>query len=105
MKRIMAAALGLAAGVLVCITQTSGQDAADFEPTKNYQVRQVHGWTAMIHPVLAKDHPELLDKTLTLLGHQLYQVERVAPKDAVAKMRQVKVWSLTVGVMPEVSLT
>lgn len=63
-----------------------------FEPTKNYEIRKVEGWTVMIHPGLAKERPELLDKTLILLNHQLYQIERTAPKDALAKLRNVKVW-------------
>jgi hypothetical protein len=71
---------------------TGADDAPPFEPTANYLVRQVEGWTVMIHPRLADQHPELLDKTLTLLGHHLYQVDRVVPEDAVAKLRKVKVW-------------
>jgi hypothetical protein len=63
-----------------------------FEATGNYAVRKVEGWTVLIHPVLAKEQPELLDKTLTLLGHQLYQVDRVVPREAVAKLRGVKIW-------------
>ena len=63
-----------------------------FEPTKNYEIRKTHGWTVMIHPALAKEHRELLENTLTLLGHQLYQIDRVVPKDAAAKLRKVKVW-------------
>src|SRR5262245_60390214 len=63
-----------------------------FEPTKNYEIRKLHGWTVMIHPPLIKDHSDLLDRALTLLGHQLYQIDRVVPKDAVAKLRGVKIW-------------
>ncbi|MCI0685418.1 MAG: zinc-dependent peptidase [Gemmataceae bacterium] len=67
-------------------------EVAAFEPTRNYRARQVEGWTALVHPGLAKDSPELLDKTLALLGNQLYQIDRMVPKEAVAKLRRVKVW-------------
>lgn len=63
-----------------------------FESTKRYETRKVEGWTVLIHPGLAKEHPELLDKTLTQLAHQLYQIDRVVPKEAVNKLRGVKIW-------------
>ncbi len=78
--------------LLVGASSASRADEFTFEPTKNYDIRKVEGWTVMIHPGLAKERPELLDKTLVLLGHQLYQIDRTVPKDAVAKLRNVKVW-------------
>src|ERR1051325_7020026 len=80
-------------GLLVLSTAFGARaDEPSFEPTKNYEIRQVEGWTVMIHPGLAKERPELLDNTLVLLGHQLYQVERTVPKDAFAQLRNVKIW-------------
>jgi hypothetical protein len=78
---------------VVCVALPSLRaDDPAFEPTANYQVRKLDGWTVLIHPRLAREQPALLDKTMTLLGHQLYQIDRVVPAEAVGKLRQVKVW-------------
>ena len=87
MKQLLCLAMGL---LFAC--SAAADESPSFEPTANYHVRKVEGWTVMVHPVLAEKHPELFDKTLTLLGHHLYQIERVVPKGAVAKLRDVKVW-------------
>ncbi|MCS7047283.1 MAG: hypothetical protein NZO58_13070 [Gemmataceae bacterium] len=85
--------LGFVMGLIGWLaTSTCGDEPTPFEPTRNYLVRQVQGWTVMIHPGLAKEQPVVLEKTLAELGHQLYRVDRVVPLDAVAKLRQVKVW-------------
>lgn len=81
---------------ITCLVLTppiwGADDAPLYEPTKNYEVRKTEGWTVMLHPALPKDQPELLERTMLLLGNQLYQIERMVPKDAVAKLRRVKVW-------------
>jgi hypothetical protein len=87
MKQLLCLAVAL---VFACAT--AADESPPFEPTASYQVRKVEGWIVMVHPGLADKNAELLDKTLTLLGHHLYQIDRVVPKDAVAKLRKVKVW-------------
>jgi hypothetical protein len=78
--------------LLVASAAIARADDTPFEPTKNYEIRKSEGWTVMVHPALAKEQPELLERTMVLLGNQLYQIDRMVPKDAVAKLRQVKVW-------------
>src|SRR5687768_773203 len=78
--------------LLVFAAVGRADDPSPFEPTKNYEVRKSEGWTVMVHPALAKEQPALLERTMLLLGNQLYQIERMVPRDAVAKLRGVKVW-------------
>ena len=41
------------------LAATANADGLSFEPTKNYQVRKVEGWTVMIHPGLAKEQLDI----------------------------------------------
>jgi hypothetical protein len=67
-------------------------DKAAFEPTANYLIRKVEGWTVLVHPKLAKDQPALLDKAIEHLGQQLHQLKRVVPAAAVSQLQAVKIW-------------
>ncbi len=72
-------------------TSPAGATAADFDPTDRYEVRDIRGWTVLIHEGLLRDHPELADHTLTLLTQQLDQVVRAVPAGAVAAQRKVRI--------------
>ncbi len=71
---------------------------ADAEPPTmprapdGYRTRQIEGWTILVSSQLLRDQPDLADRTLTLLGFQLYQITRVIPPDALQKLRTVKIW-------------
>lgn len=65
---------------------------ARWEPTANYQVKRIEGWSVLVHKAFLRDEPALCERTLTLLRHQLYRIDRTVPAAAVAKLRKVRIW-------------
>lgn len=63
-----------------------------FEPTELYDVREIEGWKVVLNTRLEKTEPEVCAETLLLLKHQLYQITRMLPAEAVAQMRKIAVW-------------
>lgn len=61
------------------------------EPTSRYKPRTIEGWTVLVHPKLLDD-AELAGATLDLLKFQLFQITRVVPAPALAKIRRVRIW-------------
>lgn len=59
---------------------------------KGYRTRQIEGWTVWVNARFLDAQAELADRTLTLLGFQLYQVTRVVPPEALAKLRTIRIW-------------
>ena len=66
--------------------------APPFEPTDRYEARDVQGWTILVNKGLLTDQPELAFEALDLLGHQLDQVIRKVPPEAVKRLRSVRIW-------------
>ena len=67
-------------------------DATSFEPTNQYEAREIDGWRVYLNKKFEHDEPELCAQTLTLLKHQLYQITRMVPAQAVEKLRKIAVW-------------
>ena len=67
-------------------------DPPAFEPTANYEARQVEGWTVLVSKKFLADQPALADQAAKLLQFQLYQVERRLPEAAVKSLRTIKIW-------------
>lgn len=67
-------------------------DAPAFEPTEAYEDHEIDGWKIKLNRRLLKDEPELCAQALRELEHQLYQVTRVVPKPAAAKLRTIPIW-------------
>lgn len=65
--------------------------AATFDPTENYEVREVEGWTVRVNKRLLAEE-ELCRRTLALLGDQLRHIARVVPAGPVEKLRKVVLW-------------
>lgn len=63
-----------------------------YEPTKNYTVQTIEGWTVYVNNRLLKEKKELGEKTLKLLAVKLYDVSRVVPKAALEKLRKAAIW-------------
>jgi len=82
--------IALFAVLLFASAASSGTPS--FEPSKNYSVRRVEGWTVLVHPALAKNHDKVLDATIEHLGHQLYTIKRLVPAPALAQLQTVKIW-------------
>lgn len=70
---------------------TRGQDVA-YDPTAMYEQRTLRGWTLLIHPRLLNQEAETGAAVLTLMDHQLYQIERRLPVAALERLRAVKIW-------------
>ena len=63
-----------------------------FEPTANYETRDVEGWTIRIHRDFPRDEPDLAVRTLSLLADQLRAIVRVVPAEAVTKIQTIPIW-------------
>ncbi len=64
-----------------------------YDPTGQYESRRVEGWKLLINKrLLADEQRELRDKTLRVLGDQLFQITRVVPAAALAKLRKISIW-------------
>lgn len=64
----------------------------EFEPTANYVVRDIEGWTVLVHKRLLEDEKELGERTLKLLAAKLFDLTRVVPTPALEKLRRVRIW-------------
>jgi hypothetical protein len=88
----------LAPAALVFVLLAPASRAADPKPTPwdgidRYEERKVEGWRVLVNKsLLKKDQQELSDETLKQLGHQLYEITRVVPAEALAKLRKVPIW-------------
>ncbi len=63
-----------------------------YEPTSNYEERSIRGWRVLVHKSLLEEHEALGCEALELLDFQLYQITRVVPEPALAKLRQIPIW-------------
>jgi len=81
----------LFAAVLIPIA-ASADNVDRFDPTDHYVPREIEGWRVLVHPRLLNEEAELGERVLTLLRHQLYQIERRLPGAAVCELRRVTIW-------------
>jgi len=71
--------------------EAPSRNTPTWDPVERYQSRQLEGWTVRINQQLLAQ--ELLaHDTLRLLEFQLYQIVRVVPTNAVAKLRAIPIW-------------
>ena len=63
-----------------------------FDPTDLYEAQELEGWRILVNKNFAKEHGPLCQETLTLLRHQLFQIPRKVPAEAVAKLRKITIW-------------
>ncbi len=81
-------------GLMLVLPLRTADDApkVSYEPTGRYETRTIEGWTVRVHRGFLCDAPDLADETLRLLGNQLFQITRMVPPPAVAKLRTVRIW-------------
>jgi hypothetical protein len=72
--------------------ELDGSTSKPYDSTQDYLPRKIKGWRVLVNKRLLQGHPKLCNRTLTLLWHQLYQIERAVPAEAVAKLREVPIW-------------
>jgi hypothetical protein len=63
-----------------------------YEPTSHYEDRQIEGWCVRVNKGFLRDRAELAGETLKLMAVQLYQIRRVVPAAAVAKLQRITIW-------------
>jgi hypothetical protein len=59
---------------------------------RGYRTRTIEGWPVVVNAALLESQPNLADRTLKLLEHQLFQITRVVPTTALAKLRRIRIW-------------
>lgn len=62
-----------------------------YEPTSNYETQHIRGWMIQVNKKVLADNA-LATNLLELLNFQLYQITRVVPEPALARLREVTIW-------------
>ena len=77
----------------LCVALACGAPAQtnSFDPESAYAPRQIEGWRVLVNRKLLAE-TNLCDRTIKVLSMQLYQVTRVMPGLALAKIRQIPIW-------------
>ncbi|MDB6022625.1 MAG: hypothetical protein JWQ04_2482 [Pedosphaera sp.] len=77
----------------VCVAALMAASCAHaYGPTENYETRQIEGWTIRVNKKLLNENAPLAKDVLQLLDQQLYQITRVVPGPALARLRDVAIW-------------
>lgn len=84
--------IGFGGFVVLPFSAAGDPQAPKFEPTSSYEKRTIEGWPIVVNKGLLENEPELAAKTLELLRHQLYQVERVVPANRVRSLKTIPIW-------------
>jgi hypothetical protein len=82
-------------GLIVCACQ--GIDAGPaakkpFVPTSHYVTREIQGWTVRVNRDLLAPDSKVGAEALRLLDVKLYDVRRMVPAAAVAKVVKIPIW-------------
>jgi hypothetical protein len=79
--------------ILLAACSAAVAETARYEPTSNYEVQRIEGWTVHVNRTLLSEENETLGRdTVEVLRQQLYQVNRVIPKPALGKLHEVPIW-------------
>lgn len=76
----------------LAIKGNANQRNLDAHSDENREARQIEGWIVVIHRDLLKKEAPATAKALKLLQGQLQEIQRVVPKEAVAKLQQVRLY-------------
>ncbi len=63
-----------------------------YEPTSNYTVRNIEGWTLYVNQSFLAENRALAKKALRLLRVKLYDINRVVGKRALERLHEVPIW-------------
>ncbi len=61
-------------------------------PTEAYETRTIEGWTVRVNRALLKEQAELGGRALRLLETKLFEIRRVVPPTACARLQRVPIW-------------
>ena len=62
-----------------------------FDPESAYTPRDIEGWRVLVNGKLLAE-TNLCDRVIIILSAQLFQITRVVPTPALAKIRQIPIW-------------
>ena len=57
-----------------------------------YQTQTIEGWTVNVNETLQKEKPDATKKALEILTAQLKEIEKIVPKPAVVRLKEVKLF-------------
>jgi hypothetical protein len=77
---------------LFALLAAPGEPRPRYDPTDQYEARQVEGWRVLINKHFLAQDPSLANDTLKLLDFQLYQITRSVPAGPLAKLRKIAIW-------------
>jgi hypothetical protein len=64
-----------------------------YDPIDQYVEQRLEGWKVLVNKrLLDKEHQDLREQTLKLLGDHLYRIVRVMPAEALVKLRRIPIW-------------
>ena len=97
MKRLLVGALpvcwfAITLWVLMWLSPVSGQDAENGSPEIAREIQQVSGWNLHIDKRLLRDQPTKTARAIELLQHQLEEIVRVVPAEAVKQLKLVPLY-------------
>jgi len=78
--------------ILLWVTCLIAICQARYEPTSNYALKKVAGWTVYVNKSLLNEKKEVGGKVLRLLRVKLYDINRVVPKGALEELHKVPIW-------------
>ena len=82
--------------LLLCTFLLSPADAqkkkTPYEPTENYTVQEIEGWTVYVNRRLAKPESDIGQKALKLMRNQLQQIAMLLPDQRVKELQTIKIW-------------
>jgi hypothetical protein len=90
-RRANASALATGAILLMALVFAASARANTFDPETAYSPRQIEGWRVLVNQKLLAD-ANLCDRTIKVLSVQLFEITRVVPDPALAKLRQIAIW-------------
>ncbi len=65
---------------------------APFDARDQYEPQQIEGWRVLVNKKLRQGEPQLYASLVKLLGYKLYDITRVVPAPALAKLRRIAFW-------------
>src|ERR1035437_4858300 len=65
--------------------------ANSFDPESAYAPHEIEGWRVLVNQKLLAE-TNLCERIMKVLSAQLYQITRVVPAAALAKIRQIPIW-------------
>lgn len=90
-RLLLASWLVVGSMVGVRAEENPAHPASKFDPTSAYREQRIEGWRILVHERLLGE-TNLCERTLKLLGVQLYQITRAVPAGPLAKLRQIPIW-------------